>query len=471
MITAGSNTPLSGQTLIVDDDDPAIAYSGSWARKTGRFHSPPDPSSGQPYGNVTHESASPGASATFTFFGSSISVYSVFDYSHLGSTTVTYLLDSTASTKFYDVTSDSPEYQQGYLQRVNTLLWSSGTISAGEHTLKIELTSTTNGAALVLDYLVYTPSFGTLATKPQSGSGNGQGSGQGPAGATATTTPFADGGTSGSLLPSSGTGASKTASQLDTSTVRTGSNATSPNGQSGLAMGTVTVTGAVAGVTSPAILPATNSQQNSAHVAVIVGGAVGGIVCLFLLLLLVLFMKRVLKRQSPVILSPRSPVDEEVITPFTESFPLTGISNITEKGYGLPSPSFARAVGTNHDSHSESVAGSMSQTPSASSLAKYSSNDIMGISTINMVSDKLIGPLTAAKSSVEAENMTTLEDLVSEFNTAVLAHGRVNARVTELQNRISALTREDTGNEKSNGSQRRDTLLPSVPPPYEYRSD
>ncbi|KAG6815543.1 hypothetical protein H0H93_009508, partial [Arthromyces matolae] len=257
MIEAGANTPLSGQTLIVDDDDPSIVYSGSWARKTGRFHTPPDPSSGQPYGNVTHESASPGASATFTFFGSSISVYSVFDYSHLGSTTVTYLLDSTASTKFYDVTSDSLEYQQGYLQRVNTLLWSSGTISAGEHTLKIELTSTTNGAALVLDYLVYSPSFKTLATKPQDSSQNKQLSSQGLTGD--PTAPFSSGVTSGPLGPSSIPGASRTKSQVDASTVKTASDTVSPDGHSDSAMGTVTVTNAVAGFTS---LPTTGAQHH-----------------------------------------------------------------------------------------------------------------------------------------------------------------------------------------------------------------
>ncbi|KAG6847797.1 hypothetical protein H0H93_005943, partial [Arthromyces matolae] len=219
MITAGANTPLSGQTLIVDDDDPSIVYSGSWMRKTGRYKSSDTPHTGEPYGNATHQATSNGASATFTFFGTSVSVYSVFDDSHLGSTTVTFLLDSTASTQLYDVTSDSPLYKEGYLQRANTLLWSSDTISAGEHTLKIELTSTSNGAALVLDYLVYTPSFNTSTTKLQGSSGNGQGSSQSDtSGATVTTTPLPGG--SSSPVPSSIAGSSQNNSQLHTSPVR-----------------------------------------------------------------------------------------------------------------------------------------------------------------------------------------------------------------------------------------------------------
>src|SRR6267378_722304 len=36
-ITVGQNTPLSGKTIIVDNDDPSVHYSGSWTRNTDRF--------------------------------------------------------------------------------------------------------------------------------------------------------------------------------------------------------------------------------------------------------------------------------------------------------------------------------------------------------------------------------------------------------------------------------------------------
>ncbi|KAG6836730.1 hypothetical protein H0H93_004393 [Arthromyces matolae] len=157
MITAGSNTPLSGQTLIVDDNDGAIAYSGSWTHKTGTYTAITTPTTHEPYRNATHQATSPGATATFTF---------------TGSTTVTYTLDSSSSTQVYTVTSDTPNYKVAEIE-----LWSSGTISAGQHTLKIQLTSASNGALFSLDYLLYTSSLNSITTNSPSSSGSGQGNG------------------------------------------------------------------------------------------------------------------------------------------------------------------------------------------------------------------------------------------------------------------------------------------------------
>jgi hypothetical protein len=66
---AGQNTPLSGEILIVDDDDSSITYEGSWTQNTNMFTSSGAPSSGLPYGNSTHQTTSTGASATFRFTG------------------------------------------------------------------------------------------------------------------------------------------------------------------------------------------------------------------------------------------------------------------------------------------------------------------------------------------------------------------------------------------------------------------
>ena len=69
VITAGQNTSLSGETLIVDDGDPSITYSGSWSLNTNEYISRDNPVIGLPYGNATHETNSAGASATFRFSG------------------------------------------------------------------------------------------------------------------------------------------------------------------------------------------------------------------------------------------------------------------------------------------------------------------------------------------------------------------------------------------------------------------
>ena len=68
VITAGQNTPLSGETLIVDDTDPSITYTGSWTPNNSPFEAI-GPPVGIPFGNSTHRTTSIGASAIFRFSG------------------------------------------------------------------------------------------------------------------------------------------------------------------------------------------------------------------------------------------------------------------------------------------------------------------------------------------------------------------------------------------------------------------
>jgi hypothetical protein len=69
VITAGQSTPLSGETLIVDDSDPSITYSGNWSLNTNTYTSRDAPPVGLPYGNATHQTSSAGSSATIQFSG------------------------------------------------------------------------------------------------------------------------------------------------------------------------------------------------------------------------------------------------------------------------------------------------------------------------------------------------------------------------------------------------------------------
>ncbi|KAG6819362.1 hypothetical protein H0H93_012545 [Arthromyces matolae] len=104
VVAAGNNTPLLGQTLIVDDSDSSIIYQGSWTRNTGRFIS---------------------------------------------------------------ITPTSENYLSGVSELENSLLYTSGTsLNSGDHNLTMEVTGSTNQTSVVLDYILYTPSFATLASKP-----------------------------------------------------------------------------------------------------------------------------------------------------------------------------------------------------------------------------------------------------------------------------------------------------------------
>lgn len=71
VVTAGNGTPLNRQSVIVDNDDPAIAYSkkyGKWTRNMGAFNSGPNPD-GYGFGNTTADSSWVGSSFSYKFSG------------------------------------------------------------------------------------------------------------------------------------------------------------------------------------------------------------------------------------------------------------------------------------------------------------------------------------------------------------------------------------------------------------------
>ena len=68
IVNVGNQTPLTGQTIVVDDDNPSILYTSHWSRNTNKFIAGTLPV-GYPYGNSTHRSSTPGDTFTFRFTG------------------------------------------------------------------------------------------------------------------------------------------------------------------------------------------------------------------------------------------------------------------------------------------------------------------------------------------------------------------------------------------------------------------
>jgi len=176
VITAGQTTPLSGQTLIVDDADSSITYMGDWRHNTSPYQSI-GPPVGIPFGNSTHRTTSIGASAIFRFsgmylspavpgtsthliIGTSATVYGVFKHEIPSSLSVNYTMDGVASTQVYPTTSSIPGYTDG-----NYVMYSYDSLAAGDHTLEMQVTTCVD-QTFELDYITYTPSFDTLANKP-----------------------------------------------------------------------------------------------------------------------------------------------------------------------------------------------------------------------------------------------------------------------------------------------------------------
>lgn len=63
-------TVLSGQTIIVDDEDPALSYEGqAWGTSSETYTSTPQDPKIVPYGNSTHATTSVGDHFEFAFPG------------------------------------------------------------------------------------------------------------------------------------------------------------------------------------------------------------------------------------------------------------------------------------------------------------------------------------------------------------------------------------------------------------------
>ncbi|KIK66662.1 hypothetical protein GYMLUDRAFT_909571 [Collybiopsis luxurians FD-317 M1] len=172
LIEAGANTPLTDQTILVDDNSPEIIWNGHWTNQSeftsfdGLVH--------RPNGNGTHSSSTVGDSFEFQFAGTSIAVAGVLAMNEGDSFAASFNLDNRNFTYI-------PFREAG---TAFNYVYFSDSFSAGNHTLTVNLTQVTGNAAFVVDYLMYKPTFDFLSQKPnftQPSATNGSGSsGTGP---------------------------------------------------------------------------------------------------------------------------------------------------------------------------------------------------------------------------------------------------------------------------------------------------
>lgn len=160
-VPKGRVASLVDQQVIVDDTDGAFTYKGAWKVNTTQFAAGTIPG-GLPYGNSTHRTTTVGDTFTFQFSGTSVSVYGVWNWGNLdGNLSATYTIDGSSSYSQSYTASASPALQNGDLP--NFLLFNSGTLSSGNHTLVANLTSCVKQAWMI-DYVTYSPSASTTTS-------------------------------------------------------------------------------------------------------------------------------------------------------------------------------------------------------------------------------------------------------------------------------------------------------------------
>ncbi|KAG6816464.1 hypothetical protein H0H87_005824 [Tephrocybe sp. NHM501043] len=412
VVTAGLTTPLSGQTLIVDDSDSSIAYSGSWSTPTGPFTINGDSSVDfYAHRKTLHRMSTVGSSLSLQFTGTSVSVYSVFDYSSVGHMVVVYSVDSESHTQPYTVSSSSPGY------RPNILLFSKDGLEARTHTLKIQMTSN-NGMALAIDYILYQPSFKSLAEKLGINTAT-IASPTSPSSPTTTAAAATD-----TILG--------TDTNLGTDTIRgtdTHSSTTSPSATQSSLVNSASVSGSIL------------SHEASSTAGVVPSGIDGS------------------SKSNPDSESSTSnpssspPIDIMAVRPFFDT--TSDASYHQDTKTPITTASISHLYGsTAGPSTNGSDAGVTSLSPTPVHNKKTSTSNF---STSNP---------DASSQRQFRSRMQRIQDLVQELNEALTVGHSDAAHIAELRGRIKELTRE-SGVEPEVGFDWRRATPSGVPPPYE----
>ena len=157
-VTAGPSTPLSGRTLIVDDADASVDFSGSWATTS------PKPTSFDYstalHRDTAHWSSKVGDTVAFQFIGSSVAVYGIAANIASGDIKLSYTIDGVATTQ------GIPEEA---LEALPMTRFFHSDLQPGPHTLIINVTEIAAQQAFGLDFITYNSSVANLASMPGSG--------------------------------------------------------------------------------------------------------------------------------------------------------------------------------------------------------------------------------------------------------------------------------------------------------------
>lgn len=163
---------------MVDDSHPDLSYIGAWIQNTDMYVGGDLWCNGTSFQNGTHRTSTAGDSMTFVYtgtvfsllvrssfrsqrLGTNVSVYGLFHWATVGTIVLSYTIDDGQTSEVLFSSND----EQNYTDQPNFLLVSSGELAAGNHKLTVNL-SACHDQTLIIDYILYEPSFSSLATQP-----------------------------------------------------------------------------------------------------------------------------------------------------------------------------------------------------------------------------------------------------------------------------------------------------------------
>ncbi|KAI4522727.1 hypothetical protein K525DRAFT_255391 [Schizophyllum commune Loenen D] len=155
-VLAGQSTALEGRSIVTDDADAALSYTGEWSSEPP-FNLVLGRSTG-PYAGTTHWSNTVGDALSFSFTGDSVAVYGTLPPSAgdgAENVTVSYAIDDEAPTS-----SPLPPALVPNQAAPKTLLFHVDGLSAGAHTLTLNVTGVVDaGSPLGIDFILYNATF------------------------------------------------------------------------------------------------------------------------------------------------------------------------------------------------------------------------------------------------------------------------------------------------------------------------
>ncbi|KAF9044932.1 hypothetical protein BJ165DRAFT_1346442 [Panaeolus papilionaceus] len=164
LVTVGPETTLAGKKLFVDDSDSQIQYSGSGWKRNNDVTPGYLINKAMPAYNTSNEATQPGDSFTFSFLGTSVSVYGLFSWQNLSSLILQYELDGDVTSASYPI---RPSTLGIHPVQINFPFLMYDHLSPDTHQLKVTVKEISN-TTFRFDYITYTPAFTTLASRSTS---------------------------------------------------------------------------------------------------------------------------------------------------------------------------------------------------------------------------------------------------------------------------------------------------------------
>ncbi|KAF9562745.1 hypothetical protein CPC08DRAFT_598800, partial [Agrocybe pediades] len=141
-VESAPNADMGGTAVFVDDGDPEINYSSTWATNTHSSNGgSTDGPNITPVGNSTHRCTLHGSTYSYRFEGTSISVYGFFSWSLLGTLMTSFTIDDNPPVNAtYSVDENTPQFKVGAADAYNFLFFSQDGLTPQQHTLSAYIT-------------------------------------------------------------------------------------------------------------------------------------------------------------------------------------------------------------------------------------------------------------------------------------------------------------------------------------------